>query len=1097
MERIVSHAKQGKGRFIIVIQAFAIFPEGSLSESVVTTVWIGVLILTFFNLRFGWGMSGLVVPGYLVPLLILRPISVAVILAEALITYSVVWFISKPCSRIKNWSSFFGRDRFFLIVLVSVLVRTVFDGYLLPALARSGTENGWLSFNVASNLHGFGLIIVALMANQFWKPGLKKGLCWTLVTTGVTYLIVRFILLEFTNLTISNLVYMYEDMSSSVLSSPKAYIIVLISAFIASKLNFHYSWDFNGILLPSLLALQWYDPMKIVTSFLEAWVIYAGARLILRMPFFQEKTIEGSRKLLLFFNLSFFYKFALGHICGAIDPYIKVVDCYGFGYLLPTLLAIKMYDKRAGARITRATIQASMTGVAVASIVGFMFTLAPEPIVLAKSSVQGKQSVQEGMTTLIEQVRRDKMGMYGLRLRNAPVLPGETELQAFESGLKHVKAYMASKERADIDKAAALFSCAHHEVHELEKRYLYVREASEDSGLGIYIFDLHNPDGVTLEVPAAIQESFTMESGVFLMQQLQAGAAAVVSQSRRSIGFARYGSLVAYRTFFNAFHKVFRDRGVLQVRGYTTGLLETLYGLRVKREALDDEGIGTSLWVTRDLPKKLHMGDLKRTLGSLGSIQWQSPDFKNIQRANAFSGFAELFLSKHDRRRLLARFFSEFKDVNVEKKILSIDGYLQEWILKNKDFIAERGKNSYRVPAMESLLLLDEEGIQPLIRIARKYEEIDLNDPVVEGEIKAVNGIMELFGYSVKLYIHTATGKQYLLLTENGEASRRRHWGIYVFRVGKSEPHVVEIPRPLYERNTYEYGVHLFERLDAGALLVAGAHPRCNLDRSSDVILLDNKQSFFQLVHQAVLRGLDGLEVLVTQVRACGRKPGRALPASDMLVSFIDGSIEEGEVDPAGRQLLGKLREEGSSYEFVKGSPLTAGYEPYGTLQAKYMAQTKGNNFATLWLSPLARFSFRRHDDLRLENDLFASLGISTVEAPLFSLFQDDGNIPGASEIPEKFLSLIRHFQKTRDINAIARLASLYPGHRPVRIIDENTQKTFLVFRGREGLLPMVARGTFNPGKQAVCRLKPPLTPEAFAQYVESSAAFLFIERES
>ena len=45
-----------------------LFPPGALSASVITTVWVGVFVVAFFNLRFGWVLSGLVVPGYLAPL---------------------------------------------------------------------------------------------------------------------------------------------------------------------------------------------------------------------------------------------------------------------------------------------------------------------------------------------------------------------------------------------------------------------------------------------------------------------------------------------------------------------------------------------------------------------------------------------------------------------------------------------------------------------------------------------------------------------------------------------------------------------------------------------------------------------------------------------------------------------------------------------------------------------------------------------------------------------------------------------------------------------------------------------------------------------
>ncbi len=122
-----------------------IFPEGSLSESVVTTVWVAIFVVCMLNLRLGWTFSGLVVPGYLVPLLIAKPWGAVVIMLEAILTYSIVWWASEMCSKLGVWSSLFGRDRFFAFVLCSVVVRIALDGYLLPYIGRIVTEES--SFN--------------------------------------------------------------------------------------------------------------------------------------------------------------------------------------------------------------------------------------------------------------------------------------------------------------------------------------------------------------------------------------------------------------------------------------------------------------------------------------------------------------------------------------------------------------------------------------------------------------------------------------------------------------------------------------------------------------------------------------------------------------------------------------------------------------------------------------------------------------------------------------------------------------------------------------------------------------------------------------
>ncbi|HWR89432.1 MAG TPA: poly-gamma-glutamate biosynthesis protein PgsC/CapC, partial [Dissulfurispiraceae bacterium] len=355
---------------------FPLFPSG-LDSSVITTVWIGVIVVSFFTLRFGWVGSGLVVPGYVVPLLIVKPWVAAVILIESCITYFIVWTLSEYLSRWGKWSSLFGRDRFFALLLFSIIVKVLFDGWILPAAGEFLNETFHLTFDYRNNLHSFGLIIVALIANQFWKPGFFRGVIPLAVTVGISYAIVRFVLMEFTNFTISNLGYLYEDIAASILASPKAYIILLTTAFIASRMNLRYGWEFNGILVPSLVTLLWYNPQKVLVTFIESFIVLQLAVLVLRTPLFRTATIEGIRKILLFFHVSFAYKFALAYLMLWLTPETKITDFFGFGYLIPTLIAIKMHDTEAVARTMRVTVQTSLASLAVASIAGFALTFLP------------------------------------------------------------------------------------------------------------------------------------------------------------------------------------------------------------------------------------------------------------------------------------------------------------------------------------------------------------------------------------------------------------------------------------------------------------------------------------------------------------------------------------------------------------------------------------------------------------------------------------------------------------------------------------------------------------------------------------------------
>lgn len=372
-----------------------IFPEGGLTSSVITTVWVGVFILAFFNLRFGWVLSGLVVPGYLVPLLILRPIAAGVVVFEAILTYLIVWFFSERLAR-GRFSALFGRDRFMALVLASIAVRLAMDGWALPIAADWLSEKWDRQFDWQSNLQSFGLVVISLMANQFWKPGLVRGLFSAAMITGLSWLVVRYGLMEFTNFRLSGVSYVYEGLASSILASPKAYIILVMTAFIASQMNLRYGWDFSGILIPALIALQWYQPLKILTSFIEAGIIYAIAHQILKLPYFANKTIEGARKLVIFFNVSFIYKLLLGHAITWLALDVKTTDFYAFGYLLSTLLAIKAYDKQIFPRVMRSTLEVSLAGAVAGNLVGFVLALI---LPAQHAAVAGAKTDSQGVDT--------------------------------------------------------------------------------------------------------------------------------------------------------------------------------------------------------------------------------------------------------------------------------------------------------------------------------------------------------------------------------------------------------------------------------------------------------------------------------------------------------------------------------------------------------------------------------------------------------------------------------------------------------------------------------------------------------------------------
>ncbi len=1078
-----------------------IFPEGSLAESVVTTVWVGVFVLCLLNLRFGWTLSGLVVPGYIVPLILVKPLAALVVFGEGVLTYLIVYSLTKIAIRSGRGANLFGRDRFYALVLTSIGVRVAFDGYLFPYLSRLAAPGWLLELDLVNNLHSFGLIIVSLIANQFWKPGLVRGLTPFLTTVGITYLIVRYPLMHWTNFSVGSFQYMYEDIAASVLASPKAYILLVTTAFIASRLNLYYSWDFNGILIPSLIAIQWYEPLKVLTSFAEAWIIFLAGSNLLKLKWFKETTIEGARKILLFFNISFAYKMLLGHILIRLFPGLQVSDCFGFGYLLTSLLAMKMHDKGIPIRITRTTLQASIVGAAVASAVGFLLTLLPQEWsapASAEAVAKGPESV-ESSQTLIDRLRADKVLLYQWRRPGRVLAPMPSELDAFTAGLRSLRGYLGDRDPERLERARLRLSAARYDVSRHEGRYLYLSENAPRNGWGTYVLDEETPRGLLVEVPAPLDEWATMESGAFLFKVFNARAFSISSGGGRFEETEGPAALSTRRTFFDAFHRVFAAQDVLEVRGYSAGVVRSLYGRQPGRGSLESPDIPSSIWVKSQLPPGLSLSLLKELVNDI-RVEWRSPSFKNLEREATASGFAELFLKRDDRKRLLARWaigswLPGQAAGREEPEELGTGLSLREWLLGLGVSIAQRGTNLYVPPSPESLLFLDEEVLKPAVKLMVQAGQGGISKADTAIDIEALRGPARALDYEVLLHEDPGSGKEYLILCEDRKAARPRRWGTWVVRLGPHRPFALEVPHPDYEENTLEYGVALFEKLNAACLLVAGSHPKCNTDGSADVVLFENRRSFFNLVNQVILRETGVDPFCVVQLRALGYRQGAGLPDADALLAFSDASCADDTLSPLAKELVGSLRRGGVSVRLVDGSRPTAGYEVYGSAQALYLSHTMNKECCGLWLSPFIRLGYRQYSERSLQEAQFVAVGVETSERDLAADLLEAASVAPETSIPDGLTGLLRHYRSTRDINSLHSITRLWPGLGLHRVIERSTQRAYLLARDGGALLPLVTNLSLpmaGRDEASDLRLASPPALEDIRRFVESGACFLF-----
>ena len=1050
-----------------------LFPTDSVAISLTTTVWVGVMVTAFFNLRLGWSIAGLTVPGYLVPLLMFKPTSAVIIVCEAILTFWLVYAISEAPRRTRFWCSFFGRDRFLALVIGSVVVRALLEGWILPRLGPHLNEfTGW-QIDYRNDLHSYGLIIVSLIANYFWKPGVIRGGAALATTMLITSLIVRFGLVEFTNLNVSDIANLYEDISASLLASPKAYIVILTAALVSSWLNLKYSWDYNGILVPSLFALWWFDPTKVFVSFVEAGAVLGLAVLILKLPTFKKVNVEGARRTALFFTICFLYRLTICHAVQKFCPSLHITDLFGFGYLLTTLLAIKAHQKQLTGRIVKFTVQASTLGAVVGNLFGFGLTFLPADWlspVPEHAWANPSYAVRRTDQSLLHELRQDKLLLYRQKSPGSYKMPLIGEISHFRKGIRLLHRYVDTGQPRDLDAARARLRAANYTVSLVRDRYIYVREREVDSsrGWGAYVFDTRSSSQLIVGVPRPLDEG-TLESGLCLFQELDAAVLAVGG----TVFDPTTDVLNDRRSMFANLHAELPKYGVFHVRGFA----------KETEPSLDDESAKSSvLWVHQDLPANLDL-NLIHSLSSSYEIRWGDTPAKNQVREEAKSGFAELWISRNDRRSFHARLFSA-DPVMQNASVQYVQGPLYPRLMEIRNAMAKKHSELYKAPSLAELLLLDDEVLQPLIRLVTNW-----NDDLPKQPLAEIATSASILGYRIEFVDDPIRQQEFVVLRESPGSDR--YWGTFVFRKAPWSNNIIEVPRPLAERQAFEFGASLFGQLDACALFVGGSHPLANRDGSSDLARLSNKSNPLQLVHQAYLRDTGDRPLLVIQSRSI-----RSPVQSDVVMACADGASGL-DLSALQKRALDSLGDMGLSVSVVRGEEVTAGYEVNILLQSASLNQSENKEMVSLWVSPTLRNHYQALESQVQLKGQFETLDIQLVADDLFAFLDSQRRTKGGNQTqpapPRKLQSSVSRYLESRDIVQLAAIQRSFPQYWLSRVEDISSGQLFLVFNHPDGM-PAIVNVTGSVGEYGRTVKAEPSDISAVHTYTKTRATWLVFE---
>jgi len=319
------------------------------SFAIHTAVLVGLVVTWLWTERLGGVFAGFAVPGYLGAIALVAPASAATLVIEAILTYGVVWLLGEAAPRLGLWARVFGRERFLLFVAASVPIRLLVEG-----LAAGGLQlvlGPWLPDGAGDGFFSVGLVLVPLLANTFWKPGLVRGLGQVALTTGLTVALLTVVFMPLLGLSFSSFFLSFEDIALAFLAVPKVYVILLCTAVVATWTAERYGFNAGGLLVPALLGLLVLEPTKLVTTVVEIVVLTALYKVVTSLPGLNRLELSGSRRLVAMYAMAWVLKLSFAWLGQQLEIPVATWNLYGFGYLLSSLVAVRCLDLRPMGRV--------------------------------------------------------------------------------------------------------------------------------------------------------------------------------------------------------------------------------------------------------------------------------------------------------------------------------------------------------------------------------------------------------------------------------------------------------------------------------------------------------------------------------------------------------------------------------------------------------------------------------------------------------------------------------------------------------------------------------------------------------------------------
>jgi hypothetical protein len=928
-----------------------LLPARGLDQSILLPVLVGMLIMLFFTETYGWGFVGVVVPGYLASVLAIEPLTGVAIFVEAMVTLALARGAATVLSRAGGWTEFFGRDRFFLIVFISVVVRQHDHTWFFPGLAAAFDYRFGTQVLLEQRFFSVGLVIVPLMANMFWKPGRLQGLIQISTIVLATWATLELVLLPHTNLSFGSFELTYENAALDFLGNAKAYMILLTTAYLGAAFNLRYGWDFNGILIPALLALLCLTPLKLLATLAESVLLLYAARLALRLPGLRTANLEGPRKIAFVFSLAFVLKWLTGFALGDRLPGLRLTDVFAFGYLLSSLLAVRMLQKKTVRGVLLPAIFTAILGFVAGSVLGFALEMvAPRtPFDLSDENADVQST----------RLLKDPEGVVALGgLRAADVDRGFSELSpraraAYGRAWEAVAAWVrrpTPETRAEAFAASARIGLQLHAFpleretrHHRDQRAVHVLIESERQGARFgFELALLRPGapGPALLLPHPALEPSASEAAWQLCLEVDCPLVVLAGGDSRDTAEDDTSTSSLYELATAQIRELAR----VEVRGDP--------GLEVG---------GARLHVHGSTPPGI--GGLTHMLPGL-TLDWSPPP--------RHEGFSDTGLSvlRVNPKEFEARAEA---DALEQSRLQTLDEALETVLARMRDEGRSVSASEVDPPSRDDLRYLERLLAAPLLDAAERTLELQLiravelsraepgaplppdDNDLLEATLQRIAARANLLGFDLIDLPKCVDEERCWVLADRRRPSSRG-WGILVIRPAGRPELAIEVPRPQRSAGTRRLGLDLWAASQARVLLLGGADsPTSAFD--PDPCVRGNNRTPFQALHQ----GLEAAKVsprLVLQVRGIAAwRPleaevvvgaGRPISARDELPPELAPLFE-------GDGALAWI----SQWVVADGSPDLYSLSGAGVPQLEYSAAIDGAEVVSLWFAEPLRRKFR------------------------------------------------------------------------------------------------------------------------------------------